>query len=109
MRKVLIAVLALAVPAVAADLSWSENFNSYPGGTTDWGASAAANGWILPTVATKLDGYIPSGGSGQSPRMGNTQNTARCDLGGVCGPTDCQAGGGVGFKVLAEQGGQQAG
>jgi len=82
MKKVVMVFLLMAVPAMAAELEWSEDFNTYPSGTTDWGATAAANGWILPTMNTKLDGYIPSGGSGLSPRMGNDKNTARSALGG---------------------------
>ena len=80
MKTVMVLVLAMAAPAMG--LSWSEDFNSYPGGTADWGASAVANGWQMPTVATKLDGYLPNGGSGLSPRMGNAKNTATSSLGG---------------------------
>ena len=80
MKTVMVLILAMAAPAMG--LSWSEDFNSYPGGTADWGASAVANGWQMPTVATKLDGYLPNGGSGLSPRMGNAKNTATSSLGG---------------------------
>lgn len=80
MNKVLVLVMLLcASQAMAANLSWSENFNSYPG---NWGPAAEANGWILPTTNTSLDGYYPGlGGSGLAPRLGNDVNDARADFG----------------------------
>jgi len=90
MRMVIALSLMLAVPAMAVNLSWSEDFNSYDGGATDWdwntGVSGspdpALNGWTSPSVSTNLDGYLPSGGSGLSPRMGNLYNFCTTDLGG---------------------------
>jgi len=86
MRMVIALSLILAIPAMAADLSWSENFNGYDIGTTDWdaggGTDPAINGWTSPSNGVKLDGYIPSGGSVNSPRLNNANQSCITNLGG---------------------------
>lgn len=81
MKKVVLVLGFMAVPAFGA-LSWSEDFNSYPGGNTDWGPAGAAKGWVLPTNDVKMDGYIPSGGSGSSPRLSGADQSAITNLTG---------------------------
>lgn len=82
MRFALVLSLILAVPAMAADLSWSEDFNSYPTGNPDWGAGAVANGWTMPSNNVKMDGYLPSGGSGLAPRLSSADQSCITNLGG---------------------------
>lgn len=63
MKKVwvLLTVLLCASPAMA--LSFTENFNSYPAGSTTWGPP-----WVSPTSNLKLDSYTLDGSLG--PRTG---------------------------------------
>ncbi len=82
MKKAILLSCFMAVPAFGA-LSWSENFNSYPGGTTNWGAGAVANGWTMPSNDVKMDGYIPSGGSGSSPRLSGADQSAITNFSGT--------------------------
>jgi len=85
MKKTTIVFLCMAVPA-RGSLAWSENFNGYNAGSTDWdyagGTDPALNGWVSPTNDVKLDGYLPNGGSGLSPRLSGSDQSAITNLGG---------------------------
>ena len=82
MRKYVcvLGVLALAAPALG--LAFTEDFNSYQGGSTTWNSGGV---WNEPTTGLKLDAYTYSGTLG--PRTGNSGNrAAHAELGESGGP-----------------------
>ena len=70
MRKALLGLGVLAVFASSATaLTFTEDFNSYAGGTTSWGSGGV---WNEPVNGLKLDAFTFDGTLG--PRTGNSSN-----------------------------------
>ena len=75
MKKMLVFTVLVCVSQASA-LNFSENFDSYAGGTLSWGSGGV---WNEPTNNIALDTYAVSG---LAPRVGNTANrSADAELG----------------------------
>ena len=75
MKKLIPLLCVLMTASYAMAWGFSEDFNSYPGGSTSWGGS-----WVTPTNNLKLDAYTCDDSLG--PRTGNSAlRTATAPLG----------------------------